>query len=213
MAEEAKPRVALADMFSDSSPKEPGGLEPSLVKVEAEKVADKPIEIKPEAAAPAKVEAAKEEPGVKPEVKAEAKAEEKPPEAEEKKKEDTAKFDWESDSNPYKKRYADTQAWTMREQQNHARQMEIINKKLDGTYDPAQDEPKAPTPEETAILGERLGRVGSSLEAAYEIHGKETVDTTMAEFTRLYDNDVPVQNRIFSSRTKSCPSRRRLTSR
>lgn len=201
MAEEAKPRLALDDMFSNSSPEKPeSAVTPSPVKVEAEKIADTPIETKPEAAAPAKVEAAKEKSEAKPEVKAEAKTEEKLSEAEEKKKEEPPKFDWESDSNPYKKRYADTQAWRSREKQDYDRQFEILNKKLDGTYDPATDQPKAPAPQEIAVQAERFGRVASSLGAAYELYGgKENVDKAMIEFNRLYDNNTAVQTRILSS--------------
>jgi len=212
MAEEAKAQTSLDDIFSASSPEKSGSSEPSPAKVEAEKVEVRPIETKPAEVAPAKVEAAKEKLEVKPEVKAEAKAPVKPPEAEEKKKEDAPKIDWEAEGNPYKKRFTDTQAWAQRvnqEKQDLARQFEVINKKLDGTYDPTVDDRPKQTLDEAAIKG----RVEASENAAYDIYGRQpdgqidyekgrqVVEAGLAKFNQEFGQHQLVQMRVLNSRT------------
>ena len=195
----ATSQTALADIFSTSSPSQPEAVAPSPAKVETEKKEDKPIEVKPEAAAEVKTEAAKDKPEEKPKV--EAKAEEKPPDE---KKEETPKVDYESDGNPYKKRYADTQAWQMRTNQEHTRQLEILNKKLDGTYDPAIDDKPKQTLDEAAVKG----RIEASESAAYRIYGngddakgKEIVEAGLAKFNDQFGRHQLVQMRVLNSPT------------
>lgn len=104
---------------------------------------------------------------VKVEDKTEVKTEEKP------------SVNWEDDSNVYKKRHKDAAKWANQvHQQNLAlqQQLEIINKKLDGTYDPAKDMPPPIDPQAIAQESEFGGRIAASRESAFEIYGKGNIE-------------------------------------
>lgn len=83
------------------------------------------------------------------------------------------------------------------------KQMEIINKKLDGTYDAAA-EAKAQeiSPQVISQTSEMAGKIVASREAAFEIYGKDNVEKTLwvesAPF-RAIENDPMVQARVMSS--------------
>lgn len=213
MADEAQPRLALSDVFSNSSP-EPEGSRPSPEpKAEEAKTEDKPVEVKPEEAAPAKVEAAQEKPPeATPEAEVKAKAEEKPPE--EKAKEEPPKVNWDSDDNPHfaKEKELDarlkaTRDWDTRLNQQNAelaRKLEILSKKLDGTYDPAVDDQPKTTLDEAAVKG----RIEASENAAYSIYGngdlekgKQVVEETLTKFNEQFGKHQLVQMRCLNSPT------------
>lgn len=101
------------------------------------------------------------------EVKTEVKTEEKLP------------VNWEDENNTYKKRHKDAAKWANQvHQQNLAlqQQLEIINKKLDGTYDPEQDAPPPIDPQAIAQESEFGGRIAASRESAFEIYGKGNIE-------------------------------------
>lgn len=82
---------------------------------------------------------------------------------------------WEDDTNPYKKRHADAAKWANQVNMQNLqlqKQMEIINKKLDGTYDPeAEAKAEEIHPEQIARTAENVGRITASREAAFQIYG------------------------------------------
>ena len=211
MAEEAQPGLALSDMFGQSSPSPEGPAPSPEVKAEATVTDEKPVEVKPIEAEPVKTDAAQEKPEVKPEAEVKTKAEEKPPE---KKEEDPSKVNWDSDDNPHfaKVRELDarlkaTRDWDTRlNQQNTelARQLEIVNKKLDGTYDPTVDDKPKTTLDEAAVKG----RIEASESAAYSIYGggdlekgKQIVETNLAKFNEQFGKHQLIQMRCLNSPT------------
>lgn len=164
---------------------------------------DEEVEQKEETQAPEAVSSATEE-------KVEKKAEEPPAAAEEKAEEKVGSAsppspppaNWESEENPYRKRYYDTARWATTVNQLNAelrRQLEIINKKLDGTYDPEKDAPPAPSPEVLRASAEQAGRARASLQAAYQTYGKEKVDAWLTKFHEVFGEDPFVQARILAS--------------
>ena len=196
--------MELNEIFRDSSPAPEAEKASPAVAAEAPKIE----EVKPEVKAEAEVK-----PEVKVETKAEekpvvAKAEEKPAEVkapEEAKKEEAPKFDWESADNPYKKRYTDTRDWSTRVNQENAefkRQLGVINKKLDGTYDPAKDEPAPVAPEVREQWAELAGKSKASKIAAYSISefgGQEAVDKGIQEWDARFKDNQAAQMRLLSS--------------
>jgi hypothetical protein len=142
----------------------------------------------------------KVEPETKPEgTPAETKAEVTPA------KEEKPSTDWENQAKSYEKRYYDTQKWaTQVNAQNKelARQLEIINKKIDGTYDPETDEPKqVMDPNAIAYQAGVEGRISASRKMAYEKYGAD-VDSLLfapdAPFKAIENNPL-VQQRVLSS--------------
>lgn len=196
--EPEKAGLPLESIFGGSSPKPEAIVEVASPEVKAEpepKVESAP-EAKPEAAE-VKPEAAVEE---KPPEKVEAKVEAKP--AEEKKGE-APKFDWEAEGNPYKKRYEDTRDWATRVNGDAAetrRQLDIVNAKLDGTYDPAKFEKPAPTTAEIQSEAEIKGKIKGSEMAAYQMYGgKEKVEAELKEFNDQFGSNEAVQYRVLRS--------------
>ena len=133
-------------------------------------------------------------------------------EGEEKKAAETPKeeakkpsFDWESDDNPYKKQYKDTRDWATsvnREKAELTRQVGLINKKLDGTYDPETDEPKTPSQQDLTQGAEIAGKIKASRRVASEIYGEENIKKLIfdenAPFRRI-ENDPYVAARVLSA--------------
>ena len=114
-------------------------------------------------------------------------------------------FDFESDANPYKKRYADTSQWANKVNQEKAellKQFEIINKKLDGTYDPEKDQPAQPTMQDVQHNAELLGKVKASRKIAEETYGAENIQKLIyadgAPF-RAIENDPYIQARVLAA--------------
>lgn len=170
------------------------------VKAEAPKIEGKKEEVKPEAAKPetAKQEEKKEPP------KEEA---QKPP------------FDWESDDNPYKKRHADAAKWSNDTHQQNLKllkEIEIIHKKLDGTYDPAAEAQKQPTLEEVSRNGAISGRVEASMELAKQMYGDENVQKLLLDpnspFSQI-EKDPYVQARVLAAKAPALEAMKILEER
>jgi hypothetical protein len=123
--------------------------------------------------------------------------------------------DWEHESNPYRKkaeeldkRYRDTHKWgneahqkaleAERRAADVARQLEILGKKFDGTYDPQRDEPPPPDPTQIRQWAAIEGRVETSLAAVLETSKLEEVMPKLERFAELFGKDPAVQQRVLS---------------
>jgi hypothetical protein len=123
---------------------------------------------------------------------------------------------WDDDSNPWKakasefeKRYKDTHRdWNrvnqerveaQRQQQEFSRQLEILNKKLDGTYDPARDEAPPPDPMQYRQWGSLEGKVEASLAAAVRVHGQDEVMSALERYAEIFKDNKSVQQEILMS--------------
>jgi hypothetical protein len=159
-------------------------------------------EAKPEALPEPEAKAEEKSPA-KEKPQEEAKAESKPAEAKEEKTEETKeavpKDPWDSPENPYKKRYEDTRQWARgvesvnKQLQQLAHKTDVVEKKLDGTYDPEKDAIRlTPTQEES----EFMGRFNASLELAVEEHGEESINAKITEFNERFGANPIVQARV-----------------
>src|SRR5574341_1365835 len=98
---------------------------------------------------------------------------------------------WNDDANPYKKRHADTAAWANRVHQQNldfAKQLDVINKKLDGTYDPETDDTPAPSVDEIAEHATMEGKVAASVAAARDQFGRDKDGTWIIDKLVFSDN-------------------------
>lgn len=198
MAEAFQPKP-LSSIFSNEGPsQDAASLEtstsPEAVPIEAEKSAP---EVEAKEAAP---EAAQEKP------KEEAKADVAEAKQEETKETEKAapKDQWDTADNPWKKRYEDTAKWAQAQAaqraalENLAKKQDVIEKKIDGTYDPEKDAIRlVPTPEDA----EFQGRFNASLELAVEQHGEETVNQAIKDWTDKFGN-----NQIALLRVRGAPN-------
>ena len=126
------------------------------------------------------------EPDTKPDEKADAKPDEKKPD------EEKPKIDWEADDNPYKQRHRDTANWASdlnKKQQSHDREILILNKKIEGTYDEEKDNPKE-TPEQIESRASRQGRATASHESAISRWGEDVVEKDLTKFQDVFRDDV-----------------------
>lgn len=114
-----------------------------------------------------------------------------------------------SPANNWEKQYKDTQKWSMQlSNENSAlkRQLDVINKKLDGTYDPVLDAPKVDTQEEATHKALTLGKVQTSVAMAAEIYkdkgGAAYIEKMIyapdAPF-RKFDNNPMIQSLVLNS--------------
>ena len=120
-----------------------------------------------------------------------------------------AKANWDDENNPWKKkasefdqRYRDTHRnWNQLNQQNQElqRNLNILQKKFDGTYDPRVDEPPPPDPQAIRQWGAIEGKAQASLAAANRVHGEEKVMQTLEKYAQVFGNDRGVQERILMS--------------
>lgn len=190
----------LSKGAAEASPKES-----SPAKTDkAEAKTDKP-EDKKEASAPVvdKTEKPTEKAAEKAPTEAKAKAET------ETKAEPDFKPNWDDDNNPWKKkasefdqRYRDTHRnWNALNQQNQElqRQLTILGKKFDGTYDPQVDEPPPPDPVAIRTWGAIEGKAEASLAAAVRVHGQDKVMQALDKYAQVFGNDRSVQERILMS--------------
>ena len=217
--------------IAESSPKPLGEIfgRPGASESEGSDTSPSPKETEPSSqAAPAEgAQAPAEEKKVEAEVKADgeqakSKVEVEAKPAEEKAGEKTEAIgdagptiDWESEENPFKqkfaaieKQYQDTRAWARNEgaqRQKLQQQLDIINKKLDGTYDPDVDDPK-PDPQAVILQAQAEGKMLGSLDAAYLQYGKgdkkagqEHVDKEIVRYNELFAENSLVQNQVWSS--------------
>ncbi len=180
--------------FLKSAPAPTEGEKPS------QEAAAAPEETKSEAK-PA--EPVKEETKQVEEAKVEAKTEVK----EEKKEEPKPQADWDADDNPYKKRYWQTQQYSTTVQQQNAelkKQLEVINKKLDGTYDPAEEAANQVPVDQMTAAAEVRGKAVASRDNVIEwakANGKDEtwVDKQIEAFDRTLGQDPLNQVRVLKS--------------
>jgi len=128
----------------------------------------------------------------------------------------TPSVNWDDDGNPWKakasefeKRYKDTHRdWNrvnqervdaQRQQQELFRQLDVLNKKLDGTYDPQKDEPPPPDPAQHRQWGALEGKVEASLAAAIRVHGEDTVMSALERYAQIFKDNKSVQQEILMS--------------
>jgi len=104
---------------------------------------------------------------------------------------------WEREENPYKKRFRDTAAWANRVHQETLdlkKQIEMINKKLDGTYDYEAEEEQEVPPEAIQAQAKIEGKIEASNLAAIKEYGEEYVNKMIwaedAPFRELYADPV-----------------------
>jgi len=119
------------------------------------------------------------------------------------------KANWDDDNNPWKKkagefdqRYRDTHRnWQQQHQQNQElqRQLAILGKKFDGTYDPQTDEPPPPDPVAIRTWGAIEGKAQASYAAAVRVHGEQRVMERLEQYAQAFGNDRSVQERILMS--------------
>lgn len=142
------------------------------------------------------------------EAKAEVQEEGKKPE--EAAKSEVKPVDWEAEAKRLQKQYQDTRKWANDTHQQNLvlqkmqRDIEIANKKLDGTYDPAVDDAPKIEPQQIAQTAELAGKISSSRIAAFQVYGQDTVEKLLwaenAPFKEIEHNPA-VEMRILSSPT------------
>ena len=180
------------------------------------KAVDKPVEAKAEAAKPAGLDKdTKEAKKVDKEPAIAGKSEVKPDGP-----------NWDDDNNPWKvkasefeKRYKDTHRWgnevnqkfldSQRQQQALASQLQRLEKKFDGTYDPQRDEPPPPNPEAIRTWGTVEGKAQASFAGAIrsrvQFGGKsqqeahDEVMQALEQYAQIFGQDRGVQERILLS--------------
>lgn len=136
--------------------------------------------------------------------------------------------DWEVVENPYKERalrlekqYTDTRNWATQIQQSNAelrRQVELLGKRMDGTYDPAIDEaPAAPSVEQAASHSELMGRVQASIAVANQLYGDAEVQQLLfaegAPYRQLEDSDPAIRARVLAAPAPAIEAMRVLQER
>lgn len=130
----------------------------------------------------------KKEPEKKdPDKKVETEAEVKPGKEAKTEGEDKPSIDWESDENTYKKRYSNTATYATTVNQTNVelnKKLDVINKKLDGTYVEGED---TPSPEEVQAGADYKAKLTASTKLAYKEFGQEEVEKM------LYRPDSPFQ--------------------
>jgi hypothetical protein len=192
---EAAPKEKVASLETEPEKKEEKKVTLDLKPEEKKEVSEKKEAVKEE-----KKDVSEKEKGEKEKVKVveEVKAEVKPV------------SDFESEDNPWKKkaislekRQNDTAAWANKLNQANIdlkKQMDVLGKKIDGTYDPEKDNVST---ESSAELREReaevRGKVAASEAAATAQYGEETVTSTLVKFNEVYGQDREKQFRVLNS--------------
>lgn len=175
---------------------------------------------KPESSAAAKLDEALKKGGAE-DKKSEAAADGKDNTDAAGKDEQAKGINWDTDENPYRQEFAktqqqlaDTRRWSNElNKQNLAltRQLQRLEKKIDGTYDPEEEKrleeqerrqaaEAEPGADEVANLAELRGATKASLHMAYEQHGKEKTDAAIAEFDKLFQRNPLIMQRVLHSR-------------
>jgi len=203
--EDAKPEVkalpveegvgSLDAFLAPPSPAKPEGEGKEEVK-EAAKDDTKAEEKKPEGDGKPE-EKASPEPDKKPDEKLDPDKDKKP----EEKPEEKPKVDYESDDNPYKKRYRDTSSWATslnQKQKTHDREILILQKKADGTYDEERDNPKR-TEEQIETEAAARGRSIASRDAAISMWGEDVVEKDLTAFNEIFKDDVYMLGSVASA--------------
>jgi hypothetical protein len=117
---------------------------------------------------------------------------------------------WETDENPFKKRFQDTAAnWNKEHQENlqlrgavqqMQQEMTVLRKMADGTYDPEKDDPsKQITHEDVATKALHVGKVLASKNAAISQFGADEVNSRLGEFTQVFGQHELVNNLVLNA--------------
>lgn len=173
-------------------------------------------------ATPEKKEEAKKEPNDKPELDEssspsdEQEEEEEPKEPDkqkaapsDEKKPEEKKEDKKPSDESFEKRWKDTHtAWNREHQENiqlrntlqqQAQDVEILKKKVAGTWTEADEQANSVTPESIATASLNVGKALASRNAAYRMRGQEKVDSELAEFHTLFEGNPIVQATVVGS--------------
>ena len=115
---------------------------------------------------------------------------------------------WDTDDNPHKQRAEDlakrekaARDWATQINQQYMaqkRELEIINKKLDGTYDPAVDEPRI-DPEQVLKHARAQGAVQASIAAVVDKLGDAQTRAELDRFNQLFDANESIQHRVLNA--------------
>jgi hypothetical protein len=141
------------------------------------------------------------------------KSKEKKDDKKDDKKEDQQKKDdsskWETEDNPFVKRFKDTHAWGNQEHQKSlqlasqnqqlARENEILKKKAEGKWTEEDEKANEVTPEQIAQASLNAGKALASRNAAYQIVGKEKTDAVLTEFYQIFGEDSTIQDVVMRS--------------
>ena len=76
------------------------------------------------------------------------------------------------------------------------RQMEVLNAKLDGTYDPSVHDPKPVDPESIRMWGSIEGRAQASYAAHSSRLGEDNVIKALEKYASIFGQDRSVQERV-----------------
>lgn len=117
---------------------------------------------------------------------------------------------WETDENPFKKRFQDTAAnWNKEHQENlqlrsavqqMQQEMTVLRKMADGTYDPEKDDPsKQVTHEDVATKALHVGKVLASKNAAISQFGADEVNARLGEFNQVFQGHELVNNLVLNA--------------
>lgn len=117
---------------------------------------------------------------------------------------------WDSEENPYVKRYKDTASnWNREHQeklqlqqqlQKQSQDIEVLKKIADGTYDPEKDDPaRHVTPEVIASQALNVGKALASKTAAIEQHGKDVVEQRLTQFHEKFGDNPVIQSIVLNS--------------
>ena len=135
------------------------------------------------------------------------KAKEETKSDETKPEETKTEIDWDSDINPYKGRLKDTRDWATQVNQENQElrgfnaKLDVIGKKVDGTYDEEAEKANTPTADQIRASAEQQGRINASKASAEQQFGVEVVADTLAKFHEKYGENTVVQDVIMGSQT------------
>lgn len=132
------------------------------------------------------------------------------PEEEKAAAEKAAKEKWESEENPFFKRFRDASSYANREHQENLQlkqqlselnqKVTVLQKQADGTYDPEKDDPaKQVRPEDVAAQALNVGKMLASKNAMVAQHGAEKVNATLDEFVQTFGDNEVIQAVVLGS--------------
>ena len=134
---------------------------------------------------------------------------------------------WDAEENPHRQRavqlekqYTDTRNWATQISQANAalkREIEILGKKIEGTYDPATDLPVQPSPEDISVQAELIGKVKASIAIAEQQFGAAEVHKQLfadgAPYRQIEDAEPAVKARVLASPAPALEAMRVLKER
>ena len=125
------------------------------------------------------------------------------------KKSEEKKEDKKPSDESFEKRWKDTHtAWNREHQENlqlrntlqqQTRDLEVLKKKVEGTWTEADEKANSVTPESIATASLNVGKALASRNAAYRMHGQERVDADLTEFHALFEGNPIIQATVLGS--------------